>query len=246
MELCRATARPTMLCRTPRWRARAGASAPGRIGQHMIRKMMIGAAALVAVVAAPAAAQYQTTTTSTTSTTTTTSTTSIPDTVPPECVNQLTDDAYSGVVNTPINVPAPGILQNDDICAGFGPEVVDPPSNGTITSFGGDGSFVYQPNDGFTGTDTYTYRVNDEGRKASGKAVSETATVTLTIADDGGVGGGGQDQGGGGGVGGGGTNLPRTGSNLNGVGLVGAGLLTVGGLLVLSTRKRRREAGTPA
>lgn len=210
----------------------------------MIRKMMIGAAALVTFVAAPAAAQYQT---STTTSTTTTSTT-IPDTTtttPPDCVNQLADDTYEGVVNTPINVPAPGILVNDDVCSGFGPEVVDPPTNGTITSFGGDGSFVYQPNDGFTGTDTYTYRVNDEGRKASGKAVSETATVTLIIKDDGGVGGGGTDQGGGG-VGGGGTNLPRTGSNLNGAGLVGAGLLTVGGLLVLSTRKRRREVGAQA
>ncbi|MBX3285534.1 MAG: LPXTG cell wall anchor domain-containing protein [Actinobacteria bacterium] len=214
----------------------------------MIRKMMIGAAALVAVIAAPAAAQYQTTTTTTSTTTsvpTTTSTTSIPTTSCP-FENDLVDDAYDGVVNTPITVGAPGILQNDNVCPGFGPEVVDPPTNGAITSFGGDGSFVYQPNDGFTGTDTFTYRVNDEGRKASGKAVSEPATVTLTIADDGGVGGGGQDQGGGGGVGGGGTNLPRTGSNLNGVGLVGAGLLTVGGLLVLSTRKRRREAGTPA
>ncbi len=211
----------------------------------MIRKMMIGAAALVTFVAAPAAAQYQTTTTSTTTSTTTTSSTTIPDTTPPECENILADDTYEGVVNTPINVPAPGILVNDEICAGFGPEVVDPPTNGTITSFGGDGSFVYQPNDGFTGTDTYTYRVNDEGRKASGKAVSETATVTLIIKDDGGVGGGGAGQGGGG-VGGGGTDLPRTGSNLNGAGLVGAGLLTVGGLLVLSTRKRRREAATPA
>lgn len=35
--------------------------------------------------------------------------------------------------------------------------------------------------------------------------------------------------------------LPRTGSNLNGFGLVGAGLLTAGGLLLIATR-RRREA----
>ncbi|MCB0975940.1 MAG: LPXTG cell wall anchor domain-containing protein [Acidimicrobiales bacterium] len=34
-------------------------------------------------------------------------------------------------------------------------------------------------------------------------------------------------------------NLPRTGSNLNGVGLVGAGLLVVGGLFLLVSRKRR-------
>lgn len=33
--------------------------------------------------------------------------------------------------------------------------------------------------------------------------------------------------------------LPRTGSNLNGFGLVGAGLLTIGGLLLIATRHRR-------
>lgn len=36
-------------------------------------------------------------------------------------------------------------------------------------------------------------------------------------------------------------NLPRTGSNLNGVGLAGAGLLLVGGLFLLAARKRRSD-----
>lgn len=40
-----------------------------------------------------------------------------------------------------------------------------------------------------------------------------------------------------------GGNLPRTGSNLNGMGLVGAGLLAAGGIVLLGTRKRR---GAPA
>lgn len=47
------------------------------------------------------------------------------------------------------------------------------------------------------------------------------------------------DPGGGGTGAGGGGSLPRTGSNLNGVGLFGAGLLAVGGLLLLAARKRR-------
>ena len=38
---------------------------------------------------------------------------------------------------------------------------------------------------------------------------------------------------------GGSGTLPRTGSDLNGYGLIGAGLLTVGGLFLLGARKRR-------
>lgn len=42
---------------------------------------------------------------------------------------------------------------------------------------------------------------------------------------------------------GGGGNLPRTGSDLDGMGLLGAGLLAIGGLVLLGTR-RRRSTGT--
>lgn len=56
----------------------------------------------------------------------------------------------------------------------------------------------------------------------------------LVVAPDAGPGG----TGNGSGNGGTGT-LPRTGSNLNGIGLLGAGLLTAGGLTLLATRKRR-------
>ncbi|QXC61324.1 LPXTG cell wall anchor domain-containing protein [Aquihabitans sp. G128] len=44
----------------------------------------------------------------------------------------------------------------------------------------------------------------------------------------------------------GGTSLPRTGSNTSGMGLVGAGLLAAGGLLLLGTRKRRSSAPAAA
>ncbi|CAN5548984.1 hypothetical protein BH10ACT1_BH10ACT1_37350 [soil metagenome] len=39
-------------------------------------------------------------------------------------------------------------------------------------------------------------------------------------------------------------NLPRTGSNVDAMGLVGAGLLAAGGLVLLGTRKRRTSAAT--
>lgn len=48
-------------------------------------------------------------------------------------------------------------------------------------------------------------------------------------------------NGNGAGPGNGGT-LPRTGSNLNGIGLLGAALLATGGLVLLSTRKRQSRA----
>lgn len=51
-------------------------------------------------------------------------------------------------------------------------------------------------------------------------------------------GGGGNGSSGGSGSG----ELPRTGSDLNGFGLVGAGLLTAGGLFLLGARKRRSAA----
>lgn len=38
---------------------------------------------------------------------------------------------------------------------------------------------------------------------------------------------------------GGGGSLPRTGSDLNGLGLIGAGLLTAGGLVLVATKQRR-------
>lgn len=44
--------------------------------------------------------------------------------------------------------------------------------------------------------------------------------------------------------GGGGGNLPRTGSDLDRVGLIGVGLLAAGGLVLLGTR-RRRSTGRP-
>ena len=53
-----------------------------------------------------------------------------------------------------------------------------PPVNGTLTSIKSDGSFVYVPNAGFTGTDSFTYGVIDFG--PDGFA---TATVTIEVTN---------------------------------------------------------------
>ncbi|MGH6907383.1 MAG: Ig-like domain-containing protein [Aestuariivirga sp.] len=74
--------------------------------------------------------------------------------------------------DTPLVVPAPGVLGNDDE---FLTAVqVSGPSNGTLT-LNSDGSFNYQPNEDFVGADSFTYKAND------GTEDSNEATVTITV-----------------------------------------------------------------
>ena len=64
---------------------------------------------------------------------------------------------------------------------GRGPQLVAPPSNGTLT-FNDTGTFSYSPNADFYGTDTFTYKIVSgtfEGQKVSPD--SNTATVTITV-----------------------------------------------------------------
>ncbi|WP_418639027.1 DUF7507 domain-containing protein [Winogradskyella sp.] len=52
------------------------------------------------------------------------------------------------------------------------------PSNGTIT-VNNNGTITYTPNDGFTGEDTFTYTICDDGNPQ----LCDTATVTVTVQD---------------------------------------------------------------
>lgn len=56
--------------------------------------------------------------------------------------------------------------------------VVAQPASGVISSFSNDGRFVYRPNVGFVGTDSFTFKVND------GTVDSATATVQIVIEQD--------------------------------------------------------------
>ncbi|MGI9606794.1 MAG: cadherin-like domain-containing protein, partial [Acidimicrobiales bacterium] len=56
--------------------------------------------------------------------------------------------------------------------------IVTLPANGTLVN-NGDGTFDYDPDPDFNGTDTFTYQVND-----SGLLLSNAATVTLTVSAD--------------------------------------------------------------
>ncbi|MGB0087917.1 MAG: cadherin-like domain-containing protein, partial [Planifilum fulgidum] len=84
--------------------------------------------------------------------------------------------SYTTAVDTPLTVPAPGVLTNDTDPNGdpLTAQLVTGPANGTLT-FNSDGSFVYTPNAGFTGTDTFTYQASN------GVSRSLVATVTITV-----------------------------------------------------------------
>lgn len=85
-------------------------------------------------------------------------------------------DSYLVLQGDSIDMPAPGLLMND-LYEGYGvmQAVLDAgPANGTLV-LNADGSFVYAPNAGFSGTDSFTYRA------AIGSNQSESATVTLDV-----------------------------------------------------------------
>jgi len=94
--------------------------------------------------------------------------------VPPVAVN----DAYTGQWNTAKVVAAPGVKVNDsdlnNTVASLTVIKVTEPSHGTVV-VNADGSFTYLPFGNFSGTDSFTYKLND------GVLDSNIASVVLTI-----------------------------------------------------------------
>jgi VCBS repeat-containing protein len=88
------------------------------------------------------------------------------------------DDAYTATIGQARTVGAPGVLLNDtDIDGDAIMAVLDSsPSHGTL-DLKADGSFVYTPAAGYTGTDSFAYHAAD------GSTSSPIATVTITIND---------------------------------------------------------------
>ncbi len=85
-------------------------------------------------------------------------------------------DTYTTAEDTPLTVPAPGVLGNDtDVdSTTLTAVLVSNPSHGTLT-LNTDGSFTYTPNTNFNGTDSFTYRASD------GVLQSDPTSVTLTV-----------------------------------------------------------------
>ena len=87
------------------------------------------------------------------------------------------DDSSTTNEDTPLTVAAPGVLSNDSDPDGDALTAVlaTGPADGSVT-LSPDGSFLYIPVSGFSGTDSFTYTAND------GALDSNLATVTITVS----------------------------------------------------------------
>jgi len=85
-------------------------------------------------------------------------------------------DSYAVGKNKTLEIDNPGVLANDtDIDEdALSAALVSGPRNGTL-SLAADGSFIYTPNAGYVGTDSFTYRATDA------EGASSTATVSITV-----------------------------------------------------------------
>jgi len=102
-----------------------------------------------------------------TATITLTSTSSVPPTA--------SNDVYTVLTNSILNLPAPGVLANDT--GGSGPlsaVLVSGPTYGSLV-LTNNGGFSYQSTSNFTGVDTFTYYATD------GQSNSAVATATITV-----------------------------------------------------------------
>ena len=89
-------------------------------------------------------------------------------------------DTYTVAQDRTLTVDAAtGLLKNDTDADGdtLTALVVTNPTNGSLT-LNSNGSFVYVPNTGFRGTDSFTYQASD------GSRTSNIATVTLNVSAD--------------------------------------------------------------
>jgi len=86
------------------------------------------------------------------------------------------DDAFSVKEDQSLSINAPGVLLNDSDPEGdpLTASLVTSPANGTLT-LNPDGSFTYEPNRNFNGTDTFSYKSTNDAND------SNTATATITV-----------------------------------------------------------------
>lgn len=87
------------------------------------------------------------------------------------------DDSYATAEDVGLDVPAPGVLDNDSDADGdaLAATLVAGPSHGTLV-LGTDGSFSYVPDANYHGDDGFSYRAAD------GTAASGVAHVTITVS----------------------------------------------------------------
>ena len=89
----------------------------------------------------------------------------------------ITPVAFDGNLKTIINVNGPGVLTASDVDNGtLSYSIVSQPSNGLVGVDPATGQYQYRPNAGFTGADSFTFKVND------GITDSNIATISVNIA----------------------------------------------------------------
>ena len=86
-------------------------------------------------------------------------------------------DNYAMNQDTTLSVPAPGVLANDSDLEGPMQAVLNADAAHGDLTLNADGSFTYEPDPGYAGTDSFTYHVYD------GTDSSNVVTVTINIAD---------------------------------------------------------------
>lgn len=89
------------------------------------------------------------------------------------------DDLYTTIRNQSVNIAAPGVLGNDTAPLTGGMTAVSGPratSQGGSATVNSNGSFIYTPPNGFTGSDTFTYQAQNSGGQPG-----NTATVTINV-----------------------------------------------------------------
>jgi hypothetical protein len=90
------------------------------------------------------------------------------------------DDNFEVVEGAQLVVDPPGLLVNDfdpdgdPIASGFHSD----PAGGTILAMTSDGAFIYEPDPGFVGVDSFAYAVRDDLGSVTGRVVDATITVT--------------------------------------------------------------------
>lgn len=97
---------------------------------------------------------------------------------PPAPPLQAADDSYTIQQPQTLKVAAPGVLANDTIPSGAAAtvELVGAGVSHGVLSLAADGGFSYTPTKGFSGNDTFTYRIHQ------GAATSNVATVTIAVS----------------------------------------------------------------
>ncbi|HUR22559.1 MAG TPA: cadherin-like domain-containing protein, partial [Acidimicrobiales bacterium] len=97
---------------------------------------------------------------------------------PPSPALSADADVYATDYETPLTVPAPGVLANDRDTVDADPLVAGQagdPAGGSVV-LNADGSFTYTPDARFAGPDTFTYTASD------GMGYSAPATVSIEVA----------------------------------------------------------------